>query len=87
MRNQLAQALFILFAKARKFDAVDVQYANDLTTYCDRQHNFRVTGRITGNMPVKLMNVFNPLHTVLRDRATTDTAPDRNADAGDLDDW
>lgn len=81
IRHQLAQPLLVLGCEATEDGAVDIQNANNLISYHQRQYDLRITGGITGDMPVKHMNIFHTLYLILGHRSTAYTAPDRNTHA------
>ena len=76
--NPSLQALFQAVPQA------DVSLARPRLFHHQRQNNFRITRRITGNMPVKHMNILDTLHLIAGNRSAAHAAPDGYPDTGNF---
>src|SRR5690606_29780251 len=79
-----AQPLFVLGCKATEVCTVDIQNANNLIFYHQRQYDFRIAGGIARNVSIKGVNIFYTLNLVCGNRSTTHAATYRNTHAGNF---
>ncbi len=70
--------------QATEDGTIDVKNTNNLIFHHQRQNNFRITRRITGNRPVKRVNILDTLHLIAGNRSAAHPAPDGYPDTGNF---
>ena len=80
--NELDEIQLIRFVKAGQGGAVDIQNANDFSSFMKRNHDLGIRGAVAGDMSRELVDILYQHNLIVCHSGSADTFTDFNFNTG-----